>query len=192
MSIEAGGAVAEGWHTEVIDVPCPQGRPGQLLIQSRVSLISAGTERMLLEFGKAGMSGSQAARRFGSNQATTDADNILANGSIDAVVVVTRHDCHADYVCRALEAGKHVFVEKPLATDTERPVTVDVGTNMLVGTDPDRLVAETNRILHGNWPAGGIPELWDGQAGWRLATILAAEAEYRGADQSTAPARRAV
>lgn len=67
-----------------------------------------------------GLSGSQAARRFGFDQATTDADTILANGSVDAVVVATRHDSHADYVCRALEAGKHVFVEKPLAIDGEQ------------------------------------------------------------------------
>lgn len=78
-----------------------------------------------------------------------------------------------------------------LRENTERPVTVDVGTNMLVGTDPDRLVVETNRILHGNRPAGDIPELWDGQAGRRLATILAAEAERWRASQSSVPARRA-
>ena len=40
--------------TVVADVPCPRARPGELLIQSRVSLVSAGTERMLVEFGRAG------------------------------------------------------------------------------------------------------------------------------------------
>ena len=39
--------------TEVADVPCPRVGPGQVLIRSRVSLVSAGTERMLVEFGKA-------------------------------------------------------------------------------------------------------------------------------------------
>ena len=41
--------------TVVADVPCPRVRPGELLIQSRVSLVSAGTERMLVEFGRAGL-----------------------------------------------------------------------------------------------------------------------------------------
>ena len=41
--------------TEVVDVPCPQGQPGQCLIQTRASLISAGTERMLVEFSQANL-----------------------------------------------------------------------------------------------------------------------------------------
>ena len=42
-------------QTELVDVPCPTVAPGQVLIQSRVSLVSAGTERMLVEFGKANL-----------------------------------------------------------------------------------------------------------------------------------------
>jgi len=38
---------------------------------------------------------------------------------VDSVMILTRHDSHADLVCRALAAGKHVFVEKPLAIDLE-------------------------------------------------------------------------
>ena len=41
--------------TEAVDVPVPNNRSGNLLIQSSTSLISAGTEKMLLEFGKAGL-----------------------------------------------------------------------------------------------------------------------------------------
>jgi predicted dehydrogenase/threonine dehydrogenase-like Zn-dependent dehydrogenase len=54
-------------------------------------------------------------RKFGFAEATTDTAALLEDASCDAVVVSTRHDTHADYVCRALAAGKHVFVEKPLA-----------------------------------------------------------------------------
>jgi predicted dehydrogenase len=54
-------------------------------------------------------------RKYGFEEATTDADALLADPDADAVVVCTRHDSHADYVVRALAAGKHVFVEKPLA-----------------------------------------------------------------------------
>lgn len=48
-------------------------------------------------------------------QATTDTDALLANPDIDTVVIATRHDTHGRLVVRALEAGKHVYVEKPLA-----------------------------------------------------------------------------
>jgi predicted dehydrogenase len=54
-------------------------------------------------------------RKFGFAEATTDTDALLADANVDAVVVSTRHDTHADYVLRALVAGKSVFVEKPLA-----------------------------------------------------------------------------
>ena len=40
-------------QTELVEVPCPNGRKGHLLIASRKTLVSAGTERMLVEFGKA-------------------------------------------------------------------------------------------------------------------------------------------
>jgi predicted dehydrogenase/NADPH:quinone reductase-like Zn-dependent oxidoreductase len=54
-------------------------------------------------------------RKFGFAHATTDTSALLADAGTDIVVVSTRHDTHADYVVRALAAGKHVFVEKPLA-----------------------------------------------------------------------------
>ncbi|MCO4095151.1 MAG: Gfo/Idh/MocA family oxidoreductase [Acidovorax sp.] len=54
-------------------------------------------------------------RKFGFAEATTDTAALLADPNVDAVVISTRHDTHSDYVVRALGAGKHVFVEKPLA-----------------------------------------------------------------------------
>lgn len=54
------------------------------------------------------------ARRYGFRLATTEPEVILNHPDINAVLVATRHDSHAYYAQQALQAGKHVFVEKPL------------------------------------------------------------------------------
>jgi predicted dehydrogenase len=64
---------------------------------------------------RGGMSAAHYARKFGFQVATSDAEALLADRNIDAVVVATRHDTHARFAIQALQAGKHVFVEKPLA-----------------------------------------------------------------------------
>jgi polar amino acid transport system substrate-binding protein len=55
------------------------------------------------------------AKRYGFRKATTEADELLRDREINAIMVATRHDSHARYAAAALEAGKHVYVEKPLA-----------------------------------------------------------------------------
>ncbi len=60
-----------------------------------------------------------------------------------------------------------------LRQNTERPVTVTLGTNILVGHDASRLRAELSKIMDGNAKTGSIPPLWDGHAGERIATVLA-------------------
>ena len=66
-----------------------------------------------------GVSAAVVGKREGFRRATTDPDSLLGNELIDTIVVTTRHDTHASWARRALEAGKHVFVEKPLALDDE-------------------------------------------------------------------------
>jgi UDP-N-acetylglucosamine 2-epimerase (non-hydrolysing) len=56
--------------------------------------------------------------------------------------------------------------------NTERPVTVSIGSNLLVGRDMDRLKLEAGKILSGNAKSGSIPQLWDGKAGQRIADVL--------------------
>jgi len=59
--------------------------------------------------------------------------------------------------------------------NTERPVTVDEGTNVLAGTDPVRIVAEARRVLRGDGKRGRRPHLWDGRAAERIVDVLAKE-----------------
>jgi predicted dehydrogenase len=66
-----------------------------------------------------GVSARAAADRFGFAHCTTDPQELLADPSIDAVAVLTRHHLHAPQVIAALQAGKHVFVEKPLCLKAE-------------------------------------------------------------------------
>lgn len=56
--------------------------------------------------------------------------------------------------------------------NTERPVTVEIGTNILVGQDMQRLREELARVLNGGAKSGKIPPLWDGRAGERIAAII--------------------
>jgi UDP-N-acetylglucosamine 2-epimerase (non-hydrolysing) len=57
-------------------------------------------------------------------------------------------------------------------SNTERPVTVTMGTNILVGQDRSKLIAELIKIHEGKAKTGKIPPLWDGHAGERIAEIL--------------------
>ncbi|MGA9353098.1 MAG: UDP-N-acetylglucosamine 2-epimerase (non-hydrolyzing) [Terriglobales bacterium] len=57
--------------------------------------------------------------------------------------------------------------------NTERPITVTVGTNVLVGSDPEKLRAEMARVLAAQWKKGTVPPLWDGRAGERVAQVVA-------------------
>ncbi|HEY3267801.1 MAG TPA: UDP-N-acetylglucosamine 2-epimerase (non-hydrolyzing) [Armatimonadota bacterium] len=60
-----------------------------------------------------------------------------------------------------------------LRENTERPITVDEGTNTVVGTDPNRILAEAALALTGNGKAGRIPALWDGHTADRIVQVLA-------------------
>ena len=59
--------------------------------------------------------------------------------------------------------------------NTERPVTVTMGTNTLVGQNMDKLKEEVNRILRNDYKKGDIPPLWDGHAAERIARIVVSQ-----------------
>jgi UDP-N-acetylglucosamine 2-epimerase (non-hydrolysing) len=59
-----------------------------------------------------------------------------------------------------------------LRNNTERPITIELGTNVLVGQDGNQLRSELSKVLEGKGKSGKIPPLWDGRAGERIAEIL--------------------
>lgn len=110
-------------------------RPGATFVAQKpvMGFIGAGNyaSRMLIPAFKAagaqfhtivtagGISGVIHGEKAGFAEASTDMAALLANTAINTVAIVTRHDTHARFVAQALQAGKHVFVEKPLAIDAE-------------------------------------------------------------------------
>jgi UDP-N-acetylglucosamine 2-epimerase (non-hydrolysing) len=59
-----------------------------------------------------------------------------------------------------------------LRDSTERPITVSHGTNTMVGADPEVILREVGQALDGNPKAGEVPDLWDGRAAERIASVI--------------------
>jgi len=97
------GIIGAGNFTEAMILPCLKKVGAPLKYIS-----SAG-----------GLSGTTVAQKFGIGQSVTDNNIMLDDPDLDAILITTRHNAHADQVIEALEAGKHVFVEKPLALTHE-------------------------------------------------------------------------
>lgn len=93
-----------------------------------------------------GFSGAVHGKRAGFAKASTDVDAMLADGSINTIAIVTRHDSHARLVIQALKAGRHVFVEKPLAVTVDELESVQETYISLAGRDnAPRLMVGFNR-----------------------------------------------
>jgi predicted dehydrogenase/threonine dehydrogenase-like Zn-dependent dehydrogenase len=88
------------------------------------------------------LSAVNAQQKFGFTTASTDADSVFEDDSLDAIFVVTRHATHAKLVIRALETGKAVFVEKPLALSREETDAIE---EAVIRTGNDRLMVGFNR-----------------------------------------------
>jgi predicted dehydrogenase/threonine dehydrogenase-like Zn-dependent dehydrogenase len=88
------------------------------------------------------LSAVNAQRRFGFMTASTTTAAVLEDGSLGAIFIVTRHHTHAELVCQALETGKAVFVEKPLALTRDELERI---VNVIVTTGNDRLMVGFNR-----------------------------------------------
>ena len=83
-----------------------------------------------------GVAAAHAARKFKAGKAVSDYRQILDDQGIQAVFVVVGHHLHAQFVCEALAAGKHVFVEKPLAISEAQLAEVIEAYNKVQGESP--------------------------------------------------------
>jgi predicted dehydrogenase len=105
------------------------GKPGRFVagvlgaggFGSRILIpaIKAAGGRMRIVASTQGTSAAMAARKHEFERSTSDVDAVFADPDVDSIVILTRHDSHARFALRALRAGKHVFVEKPLALTDE-------------------------------------------------------------------------
>jgi len=112
-----------------------QARPGTGRDRIRIAVVGAGTfargvhlpniKRLKRLFdlravvNRTGHGARFAAEKFSAGYATTNFEKVLNDSEIDAVLISTRHDLHAEMALKALRAGKHVLVEKPLALNRE-------------------------------------------------------------------------
>jgi predicted dehydrogenase/threonine dehydrogenase-like Zn-dependent dehydrogenase len=80
-----------------------------------ISAFAAGGARLRGIASSGGVTASHYGRKYNFARATSDSNSLIGSEDSDAIVIATRHDSHSRFVVQALAAGKHVFVEKPLA-----------------------------------------------------------------------------
>ena len=123
VAIAGAGNFAEGTHI-----------PNLVRLRDRFEL------RAIMS--RTGATAKAVADRNGAAYATTDFDAILSDAEVDLVIISTRHDLHARLALRALEAGKNVFVEKPLAISRDE---LDALFEFYAGRDGPLLMTGFNR-----------------------------------------------
>jgi predicted dehydrogenase/threonine dehydrogenase-like Zn-dependent dehydrogenase len=124
----AGQSVAAGSHATGLSVIGAGNYATAVLIPA----FKAAGARLRSVASRAGVSGLHAGRKFGFEETTTDVDAALRDPETGAVVIATRHDTHAALACRALAAGKHVFVEKPLAMNLAELANIETAISSAV------------------------------------------------------------
>jgi len=92
-----------------------------------------------------GISGTHLGRKFGFEESCTDLERIFAHSEINTVFITTRHNTHARFVLQALQAGKHVFVEKPLCISENQLEEIIESYNELRITNNSLLMVGFNR-----------------------------------------------
>jgi predicted dehydrogenase len=96
-----------------------------------------------------GINGVIHGEKAGFAEASTDMAAMLANPAINSVAIVTRHDTHARFVAQALQAGKHVFVEKPLAINHAELEEVQAAYDAAHQSDPSGQIGKDPQLMVG-------------------------------------------
>ncbi len=74
---------------------------------------------LIIVANESGSSAQDAEKKFGFKASATNPDEVISSVDVNTVFIATRHNLHADLICKALESGKNVFCEKPLALNFE-------------------------------------------------------------------------
>lgn len=88
------------------------------------SIQKAGDIQLVGIASSGGLHAQHSGKKFGFQYATSNDDELINDPNVNTVAILTRHDSHADLVVKALKAGKHVFVEKPLSVDSKQLTAV--------------------------------------------------------------------
>jgi predicted dehydrogenase len=115
-----------------LEAPTVQVKPGEILALGVLGAGNYALSTFLPVIKKAGgiapvgivsasgVSAQHAARRFGFGFAASDPQSVLKDPAINMVAILTRHDLHSEQILSALQSGKHVYCEKPLAINPEQ------------------------------------------------------------------------
>lgn len=110
------------------------------------AISKVGGAELLAIASASGVSAQQAANKFGFRRALSEEEAVIGDPEINTVAILTRHHLHARQVCAALQAGKHVFCEKPLALTPDELSQVAAQLDSARGERPLLLVGFNRRF----------------------------------------------
>jgi predicted dehydrogenase len=140
LSIPDGGRIARAGEPAVAFVGA-----GNYAARVLIPAFARAGARLVGIASRGGVSAAHVGRKFGFATVSTDATSLIGDSRVSAVVVVTRHDTHASLVAKALTAGKHVFVEKPLAVSMQQIDQVEASLQGLAPAKRPMLMVGFNR-----------------------------------------------
>jgi len=94
---------------------------------------------------ESGASAQDAQKKFGFKSSATNPDEVVSSAEVNTIFIATRHNLHAELICKALEAGKNVFCEKPLALNFEDATKI-AGIYSALSPQPSLLIGFNRRF----------------------------------------------